>query len=68
MMNEQDQRQLNLATELVLDVVARHRGEDLRALMIFSEVVQGIRVATRYLGVGSAQSASSQPPSNRSRS
>lgn len=49
MVSQQDREQLERATELLLDVVARHRGEDLRAIAIFNEAIQEIRVAARYL-------------------
>lgn len=50
MLSQQDQKQLKDATQLLLDVIARHRGEDLRAVAIVNEAIHDIRVATRYLG------------------
>lgn len=49
MVNDQDREQLNRAAELLLDVITRHRGEDLRALTLLNEAIQDIRVGTRYL-------------------
>lgn len=49
MVNDQDREQLNRAAELLLDVITRHRGEDLRALTLLNEAIHDIRVGTRYL-------------------
>lgn len=49
MVNREDQEQLDLATELLLDVIARHRGEDLRAITVFVEAIRDIRVGAHYL-------------------
>ena len=49
MVSGQDREQLNQATELLLDVIARHRGGDLRALTVLNGAIQDIRVGTRYL-------------------
>lgn len=50
MVSQEDQEQLDRAAELLRDVIARHRGEDLRAVAIFTEAIQEIRIGTRYLG------------------
>lgn len=50
MVSQQDTEQLNQAAELLRDVIARHRGEDLRAVTVFTEAIQDIRVGMRYLG------------------
>jgi hypothetical protein len=49
MVSQRDQEQLDRAAELVRDVIARHRGEDLRAITVLNEAIQDIRVGTRYL-------------------
>lgn len=49
MVSQRDHEELERAAELLLDVIARHRGEDLRALTILSNAVQDIRVGARYL-------------------
>ena len=48
---DEDHEKLARATELLLDVIARHRGGDLRAITIFNSAIQAIRVGERYLGV-----------------
>lgn len=50
MVSPEDHEQLDRATELLRDVLARHRGEDLRVVALFTEAIQDIRVAARYLG------------------
>ncbi len=50
MVSEEDHEQLARATELLLDVIERHRNEDLRVLSIVSSAIQDIRIAERYLG------------------
>lgn len=59
MVSQEDREQLDRATELLLEVIARHRGEDLRVVSIFNEAIQDIRVGTRYLGAIPAQVAHS---------
>lgn len=49
MVSKQDRDQLDHAAEILLDVIARHRGEDLRALTVLNEAIQDIRVGARYL-------------------
>lgn len=49
MVSDRDREQLDRAAELLIDVIARHRGEDLRAVGILTEAIQQIRVGTRYL-------------------
>lgn len=49
MMNQEDTTQLDHAAELLNAVIARHRGEDLRAVAIFTEAIREIRIGTRYL-------------------
>lgn len=49
MVSQEDQEQLERAAELLLDVIARHRGEDLRAVTIFHDAIQDIRIGRRYL-------------------
>lgn len=39
MVSQEDQEQLDRAAELLRDVIARHRGEDLRAVAIFTEAI-----------------------------
>lgn len=50
MVSEEDTEQLAKATELLQEVVARHRGDDLRAVVIFTEAIRDIHVGLRYLG------------------
>lgn len=50
MVSQEDNEQLDRATELLLAVIARHRGEDLRAVAVFNDALQDIRVGLRYLG------------------
>lgn len=54
MVSRQDREQLSHAAELLREVIARHRGEDLRALTVLNEAIQDIRVGTRYLDASSA--------------
>lgn len=56
MVSQEDREQLNHAMQLLHDVIARHRGEDLRVVAILTDAIQDIRVGTRYLG------ASTPPP------
>jgi hypothetical protein len=49
MVSQEDNEQLDRATQLLRDVIARHRGEDLRAVSILTEAIHDIRVGTRYL-------------------
>lgn len=49
MVSQEDTEQLSKATELLQEVVARHRGEDLRAVAIFTEAIRDIHVGLRYL-------------------
>lgn len=54
MVSREDTEQLAWATELIRDVIARHRGEDLRAVSIFTEAIQDLRIGMRYLAAGVA--------------
>lgn len=49
MVSEQDRQELAHATELLTQVIERHRDEDLRVLSIFNAAIQEIRVGERYL-------------------
>lgn len=49
MMSTEDATQLHSAAELLNAVIARHRGEDLRAVAIFTEAIREIRIGTRYV-------------------
>lgn len=49
MVSHEDQQHLEQATELLRDVIARHRGEDLRVITILNDAIQDIRVSGRYL-------------------
>lgn len=49
MVSEKDQQQLARATELLMDVIGGHRGEDLRMLSVLSAAIQDIRIGERYL-------------------
>jgi hypothetical protein len=55
MMSQEDRELLGRAIELVHEVIARHRDEDLRAVSILVEAVQDIRVGTRYLDAFTSQ-------------
>lgn len=57
MVSDQDQHNLAKATELILDVIARHRGEDLRAVTVVNAAIQDIRVGERYLDATAAAQA-----------
>lgn len=50
MVTQEDQEHLNQATQLLRDVIARHRGQDLRAVTILTEAIHDIRIGARYLG------------------
>lgn len=49
MVSREDTEQLGQAAELIREVMSRHRGEDLRAVSIFNEAIQDLRVGMRYL-------------------
>jgi hypothetical protein len=49
MLSQADREQLARATEQLLEVIARHRGEDLRAISILTEAIHSIRTGSRYL-------------------
>jgi hypothetical protein len=49
MVSHKDREHLNQATQLLREVIARHRGEDLRAVTLLTEAIQDIRVSARYL-------------------
>lgn len=49
MVSQEDHEQLDRAAELLRDVIARHRGEDLRAITILTEAIHDIRIGVRYL-------------------
>lgn len=49
MVSGEDREQLSQAAQLLLDVIERHRGEDLRAVTLLNDAIQDIRVGTRYL-------------------
>lgn len=55
MVSEEDHQKLAHATELLMDVIERHRGEDLRMLSIFNSAIQEIRIGERYLGAASTR-------------
>lgn len=52
----QDREELTRAAALLRDVIARHRGEDLRVISILTDAIQGIHVGTRYLGASGTPS------------
>lgn len=58
MVSEEDRQQLTRATELLMDVIERHRGEDLRTLSIFNAAIQEIRIGARYLGAATPPAGS----------
>lgn len=58
MVSHEDDEQLSRATQLLSEVIARHRGEDLRAISVLGEAIQDIRIGTRYL---SAYTSTSGP-------
>jgi len=58
MVSNEDHEQLDRATQLLQDVIARHRGEDLRAITMLTEAIRDIRVSTRYL-------SATEPPTAR---
>lgn len=58
MVSDEDHRQLAQATELLMDVIERHRGDDLRMLSLFNAAIQDIRVGERYLGATGERLAS----------
>ncbi|TWE23784.1 hypothetical protein [Prauserella muralis] len=49
MVSAEDRDELREASELIVRVIERHRGEDLRALSIFTSALQELRVGARYL-------------------
>lgn len=49
MVSHEDQQHLEQATELLRDVIARHRSEDLRVITILNDAIQDIRISARYL-------------------
>lgn len=49
MVTVEDRCQLALATEMINNVIERHRGEDLRVLSLLTAALQDIRVGARYL-------------------
>lgn len=49
MVSHEDYEQLQQAGELLREVIARHRGEDFRAVTILIEAIHDIHVGTRYL-------------------
>lgn len=49
MVSQDDREQLDRAAELLREVIARHRGEDLRAISILTEAIHDIRIGIRYL-------------------
>lgn len=48
-MSEQDREELAHATELLTQVIERHRSEDLRVLSVLNSAIQDIRIGERYL-------------------
>ncbi|WP_034271377.1 hypothetical protein [Haloechinothrix halophila] len=54
MVSQEDREQLERATELLRDVIARHRDEDLRVVTIFNEAIRDIHIGARYLAAASA--------------
>lgn len=57
MVSEKDQQQLARAAELLMDVIERHRGEDLRMLSVLSAAIQDIRIGERYLSATNERTA-----------
>ncbi len=57
MVNEEDRQKLARATELLMDVIESHRGEDLRMLSVFNAAIQDIRIGERYLGAANERPA-----------
>ena len=53
MVSKEDREQLARATELLRDVIERHRNEDLRMLSVFNSAIQDIRIGQRYLDAAS---------------
>lgn len=49
MVTPEEHAQLAQATELITNVLERHRHEDLRALALLNSAIQDIRVGERYL-------------------
>lgn len=55
MVSEQDREELSRATELLSQVIERHRSEDLRVLSVLNSAIQDIRVGERYLASDARQ-------------
>lgn len=58
MVSEEDHRKLAQAAELLMDVIDRHRGDDLRMLSILNAAIQDIRIGERYLGAANERPTS----------
>ncbi len=57
MVTDEDHRKLTQATELLMEVIERHHGEDLRMLSILTSAIQSIRTGERYLGAANERVA-----------
>lgn len=49
MASQEDYELLARATELLQEVITRHRSEDLRAVSVLIEAIRDIRTGARYL-------------------